>query len=54
MKHYSKYKYVYDNWYVVSCKKIDEAPVNFDTYFRIVPEHEMEQLRELLNKGITP
>jgi hypothetical protein len=39
---------------VVSCEKYGEKPVGFDIYFNIVPENEMEEMRKLLNDGITP
>jgi hypothetical protein len=49
-----EYEYVYENWYCKSCKKSNETPVSFDTYFRIVPVNEMKELKKWIAEGRTP
>jgi hypothetical protein len=35
MKHYSKYKYVYNNWYVASCEKHGEKPIDLTSTLKL-------------------
>lgn len=54
MKKISEYAEVYGNWYCKSCEKSNEIPVSFNTYIKIVPVHEMKELKSLLADGKTP
>jgi hypothetical protein len=54
MKSFAEYEFVYENWYCKSCEKINETPVSFETYFRIVPVKEMKELKLYLAEGRTP
>lgn len=54
IKSIAEYEYVYENWYCKSCERINETPVSFETYYRIVPVNEMKQLKQYLAEGRTP
>jgi hypothetical protein len=54
MKIIRDYQYVYDNWYVKSCENHNETPVLFSVYLRIVPEKQIEELKQMLDQGKTP
>lgn len=53
-KSIAEYEYVYENWYCKSCDKINEKPVSFGTYLRIVPVSQMKELKQWLADGRTP
>jgi hypothetical protein len=53
-KSIHEYEFVYENWYVKSCENVNETPVSFSTYLRIVPVNEMKQLKNYLAEGRTP
>lgn len=54
LKSIAEYEFVYENWYCKSCEKINETPVSFATYLRIVPVKEMKQLKSFLAEGRMP
>jgi hypothetical protein len=54
IKSLAEYEYVYENWYCKSCEKINETPVSFNVYYKIVPVNEMKELKKLLVEGRTP
>ena len=48
------YRYVYEDWYCASCAKVNEKPVSFSTYQRIVPRNEARELYGYLLDGRKP
>ena len=48
------WRYVYKDWYLVSCAKSKEKPVSFDAYKKIATRDEVRTLFVYLTKGMKP
>lgn len=54
MKNTEDFKYVYDNWYLVSCEMSNKEPVSFETYLKTIPTVMVNDIKSFLREGKAP